>query len=180
MGSPKKPKKTYSRPFKIWDRARLDEEKPTIKEFGLKNKKELWKAASLLRKYSGQAKRLIPLRGKQADIEKTQLIGKLSSLGAIEPNASLDEVLGLGIKDFLERRLQTVVFRKRLARSITQSRQFITHKHVSVKDKIITSPSSLVPLSVEGEVGFVDKSGLSKPDHPERVQEKKEVPDAKE
>ena len=180
MGSPKKPKKMYSRPFKIWDRTRLDAEKPTIKEFGLKNKKELWRTASLLRKYAGQAKRLIALRGSQAEIEKKQLIGKLSSLGAVQANASLDEVLGLSIKDFLERRLQTVVFRKHLARSITQSRQFITHKHVTVNDRIITSPSFLVPLSVESQVSFADKSHLSKPDHPERVQEKKEVPDAKE
>ena len=70
MGSPKKPKKTYSRPFKIWDRTRLDEEKPTIKEFGLKNKKELWKAASLLRKYSGQAKKAYPPEGKTGRYRK--------------------------------------------------------------------------------------------------------------
>lgn len=180
MGSPKKPKKTYSKPFKLWQRERLDAEKPTVKEFGLKNKKELWKTVSMLRKYAGQAKRLIALRGRQAEIEKKQLIGKLSSLGAIEANASLDEVLGLSVKDFLERRLQTVLFRKKLARSITQSRQFITHKHVSVNDKIITSPSFMVPLSAESQVSFADKSNLSKPDHPERVQEKKEVPDAEE
>ena len=178
MGSPRLPKKTYSRPSKIWDRERLDFEKPIIQEFGLKNKKELWQTTSLLKKFTSHAKKLIALRGTQADIEKKQLIGKLSSLGIIAPNSQLDEVLGLTIKDFLSRRLQTVVFKKNFARSINQARQFIVHKHVSVADKIITSPSFLVPLSAEGQVNFADKSSLSKADHPERVIETKEVPDA--
>jgi len=178
MGSPRKPKKAYAKPFKIWNRERLDAERPMIQEFGLKNKKELWRISAKLRKFTAQAKRLTALRGEQAAVEKTQLIGKLSSLGIIQPDASLDEVLGLSVKDFLSRRLQTVVFKKNLARSITQSRQFIVHKHITIGHKIITSPSYLVPLSTEVNVTFVDKSALSSADHPERVQEKKEVPDA--
>ena len=78
MGSPKQPKKKYSRPFKPWDRKRLDSEKPVMNEFGLKNKRELWRTASLLRKFTAQAKRLIALRGGQAETEKKQLIDKLS------------------------------------------------------------------------------------------------------
>ncbi len=94
MGSPRQPKKKYSRPFKRWSKERLDYEAPLIKEFGLKNKMEIWRVASMLRKFAGQAKRLIALRGAQADIEKRQMISKLSSLGVISREASLDEVLG--------------------------------------------------------------------------------------
>lgn len=181
MGSPRHLKKKYSRPFKPWNRERLDSDRPVLTEFGLKNKKELWRTASLLRKFTAQAKRLTALRGEQADVEKRQLINKLSSLGLVAEGASLDEVLGLTVKDFLSRRLQTIVFKKSLSRSISQSRQFITHRHIQVDDKLITSPSYLVPVSVEEKVAFMGKSALSKPDHPERlVKEMTEVPDAKE
>ena len=181
MGSPRQPKKKYSRPFKIWNRDRLDTEKPIVSEFGLKNKQELWKTASILRKFTAQAKRLTALRGEQAEIEKKQLIDKLSLLGIIGKNASLDEVLGLTVKDFLSRRLQTIVFKKNFSHSVKQSRQFIAHRHIMVGDKIITAPSYLVPVAMEDKVIFVETSTLSKADHPERViKEVKEVPDAKE
>ncbi|MBI2664822.1 30S ribosomal protein S4 [Candidatus Woesearchaeota archaeon] len=181
MGSPRHPKKRYSRPFKIWNRTRLDSEKPIVEEYGLKNKKELWRTSSLLRKFTAQGKRLIALRGLQADVEKKQLIAKLSSLGLISADASIDEVLGLDIKDFLRRRLQTVVFSKKLSRSIKQSRQFIVQRHIRVGSRIITSPSFLVPTQLESQVEFSEGSSLSKLDHPERAAVKPaEVPDAKE
>ncbi|MAG16049.1 30S ribosomal protein S4 [Candidatus Woesearchaeota archaeon] len=179
MGSPRFPKKKYSRPLKLWNKERLDEESPFMKEFGLKNKQEYWRTTSLLRKFTAQAKRLIALRGEQAEIEKKQLLDKLVSLGVITKEASLDEVLGLTVKDFLVRRLQTVVFKKKFSHSISQSRQFISHRHIKIGDKIITSPSYLVPLVLEEQVTFVENSALSKPDHPERViKEVTEVPDA--
>ena len=182
MGNTRKPKKQYDRPFKIWNRERLDIEKPMVKEFGLHNKMELWRVSSLLRKYTSQAKKLNASRSKQSDIEAKQLISKLSLLGIVSREASLDDVLGLGVKDFLERRLQTVVFKKKLSRSVMQSRQFITHKHVSIGGKIITSPSYMVSLVDEPSVSFVSSSSLASEEHPERsVKEKPvEVPDAKE
>ncbi len=182
MGSPRQPKKKYSRPFKRWSKERLDSEKPVMQEFGLKNKMELWRVDSLLRKFAAQAKRLIALRGAQAEIEKKQMMSKLSSLGIISSNASIDEVLGLTLKDFLGRRLQTIVFKRNLARSVKQSRQFIVHRQIKVGDKLITSPSFLVPVSVEEKVGFVETSALANPEHPERAVKVsvKGVPDAKE
>ncbi len=182
MGSPRQPKKKYSRPFKHWSKERLDYEAPLIKEFGLKNKKELWKVSSLLSKFAFQAKRLISLRGVQAEIEKRQMIGKLNSLGVISREASLDEVLGLTLKDFLARRLQTIVFKRNLARSVRQSRQFIVHRQIRIGDKVITSPSFLVPATIEGKVAFAETSALANPEHPERAVKAavKEVPDAKE
>ncbi len=182
MGSPRQPKKKYSRPLKRWSKERLDYEAPLIKEFGLKNKMEIWRASSFLRKFAAQAKRLISLKGAQAEIEKRQMISKLNSLGMISREASLDEVLGLTLKDFLARRLQTIVFKKNLARSVRQSRQFIVHRQIMIGEKVITSPSFLVPASAEDKVAFVESSALANPEHPERAVKVavKGVPDAKE
>ncbi len=78
-------------------------------------------------------------------------------------------------KDVLERRLQTILFRKGLARTMSQSRQFITHRHVTIGPKEITSPSFLVTLEDESHLTFKDKSALANEDHPERRNEAKEI-----
>jgi small subunit ribosomal protein S4 len=179
MGDPKKLKKNYAKPLKKWSADRLAEEKPIVSEYGLKNKKELWRMSSQLRKYAGQAKRLISLSGEQAGKERQQMIVKLNSLGLVEKEASLDNVLGLSVKDLLGRRLQTIVFKKNLARSMGQARQFIVHRHIAVGSRVITSPSFLVPVAQEAEVTFRDTSTLSKAEHPERAVKAKEVPDDK-
>jgi len=77
------------------------------------------------------------------------------------------------LKDILERRLQSIVFRKGLARSMKQSRQFIVHGHVMVDGKKLTSPGYLVPKAVEGSISFVPRSSLTDEMHPERVQVEK-------
>ena len=161
MGSTRKPKKQYSVPLQLWNKDRLEEEKPLIKEFGLKNKKELWKATTLLRKYARQAKLLTASRGEQAEIEKKQLINKLVDLGILNSESSLDDVLGLTVKDFLNRRLQTIVCKKKLARSVKQSRQFITHRHIKIEGKMMTSPAYLVPLKAEEKVSLAPNSTLA-------------------
>lgn len=48
MGDPRRFKKTYSRPHKIWDKQRLVEEAKLKKEFHFKNKTELWKLTTKL------------------------------------------------------------------------------------------------------------------------------------
>ena len=172
MGSTRKSKKQYSKPLKMWDKDRLDEERPLIKEFGLKNKKELWKTTSLLRKYARQAKILIASRDAQGEVEKKQLLSKLARIGVLSPNSSLDDVLSLTAKDFLNRRLQTIVYKRKLSKSISQSRQFITHRHIKVENRMITAPSHLVDLKSEPSVAFVETSNL-KSIHLEEQEEKR-------
>ena len=181
MGSTRKPKKQYSVPLQLWNKDRLDEERPLVKEFGLKNKRELWKTKTLLRKYARQAKFLIASRGNQAEMEKKQLIGKLAELGILNSESSLDDVLGLTVKDFLGRRLQTIVFKRNLSKSINQSRQFITHRHIKAGNKMMTSPSYLVPLKTEDKVFFVENSSLVGRHQEEEAERKmKEGPENKE
>lgn len=176
MGDIKKLKKKYSKPGHPWQKIRIEEENTLVKQYGLKNKTEIWRMRSKLKTFSDQAKRLIAARGAQADLEKNQMMQRLARLGLLKENATLDEVLGLTINDVLNRRLQTIVFKKGFARSMRQARQFIAHEHVLVSNKKITSPSYLVSVIEESSITFSSKSSLSSVEHPERAMiEKKPV-----
>jgi len=171
MGDPKRQRKKYSTPSQRWHKERIDEEKTLIKEYGLKNKKELWKAASILRKFAKQAKKLIAEKTEQAKKEEIQLLNRLNALGMMKTSV-VEDVLGLTEKDILERRLQSVVFKKGLAKTISQARQFITHGHIVVNDKKITAPGHLLLKKYEDKIGFTHRSSLFSEEHPERVKTK--------
>ena len=175
MGDPKKQKKKYRRPLIIWDEERIARDKDLIKDFGLKNKKEIWKVESRLKLLHNQAKKLIAQDTEQSKKEAEQLINKLASLNLIQPEAKLDSVLSLTINDLLNRRLQTVVFKKGLARTINQARQFITHNHIAINSQIINVPSYSVPSNEETSVDFIQYSTLASLEHPERFKEKEEA-----
>jgi small subunit ribosomal protein S4 len=97
-------------------------------------------------------------------------------MGLIKKSAQLDDILSLTSKDIMERRLQTLVHRKGLAKSMKQARQFITHGHIRIKDKMITVPSYVVKIDEEEHISFCPTSQLASIDHPERVIKKKEEP----
>ena len=176
MGDTRRFKKIFAKPFKAWDETRIAEEKALQKNYGLKNHKEIWMAISMLRTFKTQAKKLIAARGQQAEKEKQQLLTRLMSLGLTSPGADLDTVLGLTINNILDRRLQTLVYNKKLSRSIGQARQFIVHEHVLVNNKKIAVPSYLVRKEEEETIAFADESALSSMTHPERMQKKPETP----
>ena len=176
MGDTRRFKKIFAKPFKAWDETRIAEEKTLQKDYGLKNHKEIWMAVSMLRTFKAQAKKLIAARGQQAEKEKQQLLTRLMSLGLTTPGADLDTVLGLTINNILDRRLQTLVYNKKLSRSIGQARQFIVHEHVLVNNKKVAVPSYLVRKDEEETIAFADESALSSMTHPERMQKKPETP----
>ncbi len=168
MGDPRKLRKKYNTPSHPWQKARMDEESDLKREYGLKNKTEIWKMRSILTTSANQAKRLMTLRGEQAEKEEEQLLSRLARLGLLSGGASLNDVLSLSVRDVLDRRLQTVVYKKGLARSVKQARQFITHNHILVEGKTLGVPSYIVPVSEEASITFVEASALQSPDHPER------------
>lgn len=172
MGSPKHQRKKYSTPTHPWQRERIEEEKKLLKEYGLKNKKEIWRIDSLLSRFKQQAKNLIARTDAQAKKEEKQLVAKLTKLNLVKENAKMDDILGLNIKNVMDRRLQTQVFLKGLAKNVKQARQFITHGHVCVGDKKITIPSYLTKLEEEDQIRFDERSSLTNPEHPERIQKK--------
>ncbi len=169
MGDPKKLRKQYSTPNHPWQKARIEEEKGLMKEFGLNTKKEVWKMVSTLKNYHAEAKRLVATHTKQAEIEKKNLLDKLSSLNLIKADAEIHDILNITIKDIFNRRLQTILVKKSLAKSAKQARQFITHGHVIVNDKKIDRPSYLVSEQELGTIQFKEKSALNNAEHPERV-----------
>jgi len=170
MGDPKQLRKKYNTPRHPWVRASIESEKIVLKDYGLVKKKEIYIAYSFIKKYRDIAKRLIATRTiPQAQKEKEQILGKLQKLGLIHTGAELEQILGLGLKDLLSRRLQSVVYRKGLARSMNQARQFITHRHIMIGDQEISSPSYLVSVLEEGVVTFKQNSALADAEHPERV-----------
>lgn len=168
MGAPKKQRKKYSTPLHPWQKARIEEEAVLLREYGLKNKREIYKIRSILKGFANQAKNLITSKTKQAEKERIALLNKLSNLGFITKTGSVDDVLDLSINDIMDRRLQTFVYKKAMARSIGQARQFIVHEHIVLGDKIITTPSYLVPVKEENLISFVSISKLANSEHPER------------
>lgn len=168
MGDPKKHRKKYQTPMHPWNKQAIEEEREITHEFSLKNKKEIWRARSILRKFSNQAKRLIPLSTAQAAKEKKQLLLKLERYGLLNSGAVLEDALALNIRSILNRRLQTIIYKNKLALSIKQARQFIVHQHIMVGDKVVTSPCYLVPTCEESLIRFAPKSLLSDPNHPSR------------
>ncbi len=169
MGDPKKIRKKYETPNHPWIKSRIDEEKRIAKEFGTKSKKEIWKADTILKNFKTQAKKLLSLTSKQAEIEKEHLFRRVKQLGLVSGEASFDAVLGLTLDDVMARRLQTILVKKELARTPNQARQFIVHEHILVGGKKITSPSYLVSVAEESDVGFVVASPFYSEDHPERA-----------
>ena len=175
MGDPKKLKKKYSGPRHPWVKGTIDEERIIKREYGLRNKKELFKSDSFLKKYKDLAKKLIASNTEQSKKEEKQVLDKMQRLGLLSMGSKLDDILGLEVKNALNRRLQSVVFRKGLARSMKQARQFICHRHISIGDKEITAPSYFVSLEEENKLNFKSKSALADEEHPERVNPAAEI-----
>lgn len=169
MGDPKKARKKYSTPMHPWNKINIDAEKIIKREYGLRNKKEILIANSFLKKYKNISKKLVVTKTEQAEKEKIQVLTKLQKLGLLPIGSPLDQILGLEPKDILERRLQSIVFRKGLAKTMNQARQFIIHRHIKIGNKEISMPSYIVSLEEESSITFKAKSALANEEHPERI-----------
>lgn len=168
MGDPKRQRKKYETPKYPYSRSQLDTELKLLGEYGLRNKRELWRHYSMLTKYRKLARELLAKApDERARIEKL-LLKKLSSLKIIPKNATLDHILDLSIEDILERRFQTLVFKLGLSKKPQQARQLIVHGHMSIKGRKITSPSYIVASDEEQHIDFASTSPISRNDHPIR------------
>lgn len=179
MGDPRKHRRTYSKPGKAWDAERIDKERELMREYGLRRKNEIWKAESFLRDLRKQAKNLTAKKDAQAQKESEQLIVRLVKLSLVKGGAKLEDVLGLDLKSVLDRRLQSVVLKRGLAKSMKQARQFVVHGHISIGDNKVNVPSYPVKGDEEGKIKFSGNSGLGREDHPERVKEARIIKEAK-
>lgn len=166
MGDPKKQRKKYETPRFPWRIDILQAELRLLGQYGLRNKRELWHHKTMMSKFRGTARSILGMPEKEGEILKTQLLGRLCRLGILPETAALDNVLDLSIEDILERRLQSLVFQRHLAKSIHQARQFITHGHITINERKVTSPSYLVLREEDAQISYAINSPLSNLDHP--------------
>lgn len=173
MGDPKFLRRTYDTPKHPWEATRMEEERKLLDKYGLKNKRELWKAQSILRGFRRQATDLrARLRAgeEQARLETERLLGRLVRLGLLPVGSpSLDDVLALGTEDLLRRRLEWIVFSRGLAPTAYGARQWIVHGHFSIGDHRVTRPGYLVAPAEETRLTYCPTSPLAADDHAMRL-----------
>ncbi len=161
----------------------MDLERKLKADFGLKNKREIRLAEGLVRKKRQNARTLLALSLEKREQREQELLSSLKRMGLLGSNAALDDVLGLTVPEILERRLQTQVVRRGLSGTLKQARQFITHGHIAVSGRKVSSPSYLVLRSEESGIAFYGKPIQIQAPEPEKKKRgargsKKETEDA--
>jgi len=165
--------KGYETPNHPYQGERIAEESGLLGRYGLKNKEELWRAQSELRSIRREARRLIG--EAQGDVEEAEAAGaefltRLRRYGILDDNDKISDVLSLAETDILERRLQTVVYRKGLASTPQQARQFITHGHITIDGARAKAPSRKIEAGEEALVAYDERSPLADDLHPARAE----------
>ncbi|CAL1291579.1 unnamed protein product [Larinioides sclopetarius] len=153
--------KTYVTPRRPFEKERLDQELKYIGDFGLRNKREVWRVKYTLAKIRKAARELLTLDEKDTRrlFEGNALLRRLVRIGVLdESRMKLDYVLGLRVEHFLERRLQTQVFKQGLAKSIHHARVLIRQRHIRVRKQVVNVPSFVVRLDSEKHIDFSLKS----------------------
>ena len=149
--------KTARSPRRPFEKQRLDIEMKLIGEFGLKNKREVWRTQLTLARIRKAARTLLTLDEKDTKrmFEGGALLRRLLRLGVLdEQKSQLDYVLALKPADFLERRLQTQVFKLGLAKSIHHARVLIRQRHIRVGKQIVNIPSFMVRTESQKHIDF--------------------------
>ena len=173
MGYPGKNRKSYDTPKHPWQAARIASEVELIKRYGLRNKKEVWKAHSSLKNYRELARKLLAesAKGKLAGHLKTDaenILNRMKRYGLLKTDAELDNILSLEVTNFLDRRLQTQVHKQGLANTVRQARQYIVHGHIAVAGRKITVPGYTLTSDEELRLGYYGTSPLTSESHPSR------------
>ena len=112
MGDPKYPRRVWKKPKRPLNYELKMDELKTLGTFGLKTKRELWKAHTELSRVRHQARSLLALRQEVRQEKEPILMRSLAKIGLVSGDATLDDVLNLKVNDLLSRRLQTIVLKK--------------------------------------------------------------------
>jgi len=168
MGDPRRQKKKYVVPKRPFDTDRFENELELIGTYGLRNKKELWKHSTDLSNFRRQARNLLALPPSERQLSEQELVTKLTRIGVLQ-EPSLDNVLDLTLENVLERRLQTIVFRKGLAASMHHARQLVAHGHIALDNARVTTPARLITAGEEDRITYSPKSALNDNSHPARI-----------
>ena len=151
MGDIKLKQKQYNKPRNLYDGTRIKQENELVRKYGLKNKKEIWKADSEISRIRRRAKNLI----NASEEEQKEFFERLNNLGL--GVSSTADVLALTGEDLLKRRLQTFLVKKGFVNSPRQARQLIVHKHVMVNGCFVNSPSYTITKELEDKISVKEK-----------------------
>jgi small subunit ribosomal protein S4 len=168
MGDTKRQRRKYETPRFPWRTDVLQAELKLLGQYGLRNKRELWRHKTMVSKFRGTARSILAMPAEEGEKLKAQLLNRLNRLGILPENAVLDDVLDMAIEDILERRLQSLVFQKGMTKSVYQARQLISHGHIAIDGRKVTSPSYLVLRDEEANVNYAPTSAMANQDHPLR------------
>merc|ERR1719265_444506 len=119
-----------TRPACTYEKERLKAELMLVGEYGLKNKRELYRINVALSKIRKAARVLLTYPEK--DLRRMVRYGFLD-----QDKQQLDYVLALTTDIFLSRRLQTMVFKMGLAKSIHHARVLIRQRHIRIRKQIV-------------------------------------------
>ena len=160
MGDPKYPRKVWRKPKRPLNYELKMDELQTLGTFGLRTKRELWKAHTELSRVRQQARSLLALTQEARAEKEPILLKSLSRIGLVAENASLDDVLNLKPTDLLARRLQTIVSKKLGFKTPYQARQAVIHGHIMVGDRKVDIPSYTVTVAEEDSIHFSPESKI--------------------
>merc|ERR1712046_245557 len=149
--------KTSKNPRRAFDKERLDHELQLLGTYGLKNKREIRRMGLVLSKVRAVARTLLTMEEKDPRriFEGQALMRRMIRYGILdEDKQRLDYVLALKVEDFLERRLQTLVYKRGLAKSIHHARVLIRQKHIRVGRQIVDIPSFMVRVESQPHIEF--------------------------
>jgi len=178
MGDPKYPRRAWKKPKRPLNYDLKMEELKTLGTFGLKTKRELWKAHTQLSRVRHQARSLLALREEIRKREEPILMNSLTRIGLVGESSTLDDVLNLQVTDLLSRRLQTIVHKTLEFKTPYQARQAVVHGHVMIGDRVINVPSYTVQIAEEKDIHLTQESSLKNllAQTPKEAPEKEEKP----
>merc|ERR1719181_119751 len=128
-----------------------------VGEYGLRNKREVWRVQYALARVRTAARVLLTLDDKRERrlFEGEALLRRMMKLGLLAENEKkLDYVLGLTTAKIMERRLQTKVWKLGLAKSVHHARVLIRQRHIRVGKQVVNIPSFLVKINSEKHIDF--------------------------
>ena len=160
MGDPKYPRRVWRKPKRPLNYDLKMEELKTLGTFGLRTKRELWKAHTELSRVRHQARSLLALRQEVRAEKEPVLMKSLARIGLVGGDATLDDVLNLNVNDLLSRRLQTIVTKKLGVRTPYQARQAVLHGHIMIGQRKVDIPSYTVTVTEEDSIRFSPESKI--------------------
>ncbi|KAI5410043.1 40S ribosomal protein S9-2 [Lathyrus oleraceus] len=149
--------KTFKKPRRPYEKERLDAELKLVGEYGLRCKRELWRVKYALSRIRNNARNLLTLDEKNPRriFEGEALLRRMFRYGLLdETHNKLDYVLALTVENFLERRLQTLVFKSGMAKSIHHARVLIRQRHIRVGRQVVNIPSFMVRVDSQKHIDF--------------------------